>query len=88
MQEKLIKKTYRISPAQRIKIRANAKFMKISESAVVRYAIDTYNPDVIPKQNSVLLDKVSILIKEAIYQITKINDKLENANIDIGNYKE
>lgn len=64
--ERLLKKTYRITPAQLTKLQTIARQSETSMSAVVRDAIDHYHPDALMQAvKSRLIGMVSEQVQDA-----------------------
>ncbi len=65
--EKLVRKQFLIAPRQVNKLKLLADKQKTSAAAIVRMAIDAFNPDMPADLNeSELFDLVSTRVKEAI----------------------
>jgi len=78
--ENLIRKQYLIAPHQIEKLKVLAKKQKTSAAAVVRMAIDAFNPDIPEELNeSELFDLVSARVKEAIKDTQNTRNRLNKA---------
>lgn len=67
MAENLVRKQYLIAPSQIEKLQNLAKQQNTSAAAVVRMAIDAYNPDIPAEMDeSELFELVSARVKDAI----------------------
>ncbi len=79
--EKLVRKQFLISPSQVEKLNRLAKNEGISVAAMVRAAIDTYNPDaavIADLDAPELMELVSERLKEAITSTQKANRAVSN----------
>ena len=77
--EKLVRKQFLISPVQVRKLELLAKKQKTSAAAMVRNAIDAYNPDLPAEMEGLeLLELVSQRVKEAIVDTRKTRKRLDN----------
>jgi hypothetical protein len=78
---KLVRKQFLISPSQVEKLNRLAKNEGISVAAMVRAAIDTYNPDaavIADLDAPELMELVSERLKEAITSTQKVNRAVSN----------
>jgi hypothetical protein len=78
---KLVRKQFLISPSQVEKLNRLAKDEGISVAAMVRLAIDTYNPDaaaIADLDAPELMELVSERLKEAITSTQKANRAVSN----------
>lgn len=77
--EKLVRKQFLISPMQIRKLELLAKKQNTSAAAMVRNAIDAYNPDVPTDTEGLeLLELVSQRVKETIVDTRKTRKHLDN----------
>ena len=77
--EKLVRKQFLISPVQIKKIELLAKKQNTSAAAMVRSAIDAYNPDApADMEESELLELVSERVKEVIVDTRNTRRRLDN----------
>lgn len=77
--EKLVRKQFLISPVQIRKLELLAKKRKTSAAAMVRNAIDAYNPDAPTDMEGIeLLELVSERMKEAIADTRNTRKRLDN----------
>jgi hypothetical protein len=77
---KLVRKQILIYPAQARKIELMAKRQKTSAAAMVRKAIDAFNPDAVSEMaETELLGLVRVRVKEAIRDTQKTRERLSAA---------
>ena len=76
--ERLLKKTYRITPAQLAKLQTIARQSETSMSAVVRDAIDQYHPEALTQAvKSRLIGMVSEQVKDATVDTRLTRQRVE-----------
>lgn len=77
---KLVRKQILIYPAQAKKIELMARRQKTSAAAMVRKAIDAFNPDAVSEMvETELLGLVRVRVKEAIRDTQKTRERLSAA---------
>ncbi len=83
--QKLVRKQFLISPTQVKKLELLAKRRNTSAAAMVRNAIDAYDPDVAGEvEESELLDLIGQRVKQALTDTRKTRKRLDAALKKLG----